>query len=151
MTFEIVPFAREHVAAVSELEALCFTDPYSPSVLSGVIGNDNYTAFAATVNGEAVGYVEIADFIDAVSLNRVEVAPEYRRRGIAEALLGAAEAAARAGTAEKLWLEVRVSNAPARSLYEKYGFVFQGVCPACYSSPREDAAIYYKDISGKED
>ena len=41
-----------------------------------------------------------------------------------------------------LTLEVRVSNAAARRLYERTGFAFQGVRPRFYDAPEEDAAIY---------
>jgi len=41
-------------------------------------------------------------------------------------------------------LEVRVSNAPAISVYEKCGFVSEGVRPKFYEKPVEDALIMWK-------
>jgi ribosomal-protein-alanine N-acetyltransferase len=41
-------------------------------------------------------------------------------------------------------LEVRVSNTPARNLYEKLGFQNMGVRKNFYEQPKEDAIIYTK-------
>ena len=41
-------------------------------------------------------------------------------------------------------LEVRVSNAPAIRLYEKFGFVSEGIRPGFYEKPTEDAMIMWR-------
>ncbi len=41
-------------------------------------------------------------------------------------------------------LEVRVSNAAAIGLYEKLGFVSEGIRPDFYEKPTEDAVIMWK-------
>jgi ribosomal protein S18 acetylase RimI-like enzyme len=52
----------------------------------------------------------------------LEVRPEYRRRGVATALIAAAEHDARRRHAAKIRLEVSVANAAARRLYERNGY-----------------------------
>lgn len=49
--------------------------------------------------------------------------PEQRRRGFAEAVLGAIARFALARGATRLYLQVEVANAPARALYARAGFV----------------------------
>ena len=48
---------------------------------------------------------------------------------------------AKARQVEILRLEVRFSNAPARALYEKYGFTSTGIRKGYYSMPKEDALL----------
>ena len=50
------------------------------------------------------------------------IAPEKRRSGLAEALLTEAVAELRRARVDRLFLEVRESNTPAISFYEKHGF-----------------------------
>jgi ribosomal protein S18 acetylase RimI-like enzyme len=52
----------------------------------------------------------------------IEIRPEFRRRGYAEATLAAAEQLGRAGRAERLELHVFGHNRGAIALYEKLGF-----------------------------
>ena len=64
-----------------------------------------------------------------------------RRRGIASALM---EKLVRLAGKEGLLLmtlEVRKSNAPARALYERFGFEALGERKSYYINPREDAVI----------
>jgi ribosomal protein S18 acetylase RimI-like enzyme len=48
--------------------------------------------------------------------------PEQRRRGLAEAVLGEIARFALGRGAQRLYLQVEVDNAPARTLYERAGF-----------------------------
>ena len=71
----------------------------------------------------------------------IGVCDRYRRRGIGEILLLAAVEHAMERQSDTITLEVRKSNASARLLYEKYGFVKRGIRRAYYSDNREDAII----------
>lgn len=52
----------------------------------------------------------------------VEVAPEYRRRGIATAVMAALARKALDEGASAAWLQVETDNEGARALYERMGF-----------------------------
>ena len=75
----------------------------------------------------------------------VAVAPEARRRGIAEALVLDLVQALKEKGNHCLTLEVRASNAPAIALYEKLGFSQVGCRRNYYRNPREDALILRKE------
>jgi ribosomal protein S18 acetylase RimI-like enzyme len=57
-----------------------------------------------------------------LNIHDLAVLPGQRNRGTGRALLAAAEAHARASGCCKLTLEVQEDNAPARHLYERFGF-----------------------------
>ena len=75
----------------------------------------------------------------------VYLAEEQRRRGIGDRLMAAAEDAARASSAARVLLEVRVGNAPALRLYEKRGYQLVARKPAYYSDG-EDAYVMLREI-----
>jgi len=73
------------------------------------------------------------------------VRPLWRRRRIGERLLLAMLDLAISRQAREVTLEVRLSNVPARRLYEKYGFRPVGLRPNYYSDNGEDALIMTTD------
>ena len=86
-----------------------------------------------------VGFCSFWRVLDELHINNLAVVPEYRRLGVASALLRRVlDEAARFGI-RRTMLEVRQSNAPARQLYEKFGFVVAGTRSKYYTNPIEDA------------
>ncbi|HEV7888579.1 MAG TPA: GNAT family N-acetyltransferase, partial [Acidimicrobiales bacterium] len=71
--------------------------------------------------------------------------PEWHRRGIATRLLANMARQALERGAKHLTLEVRVSNAPAQSLYRKFGFHPAGVRKNYYIETNEDALVMWAD------
>ena len=86
---------------------------------------------------------------DAAGMGEVlnlAVAPEWRRQGVARALLDAGIAALAARGADEIFLEVRESNVQAQALYTSAGFRVVGQRAAYYRSPREDALVLRRDL-----
>ena len=79
-------------------------------------------------------------------LLRIAVDPARRGEGLAKALLATCEAELRALSVQELHLEVRVSNAAARALYEKASWRESGLRKSYYRDG-EDAALYAKRLS----
>ena len=77
-------------------------------------------------------------------ITNVLVDGDYRSRGIAEHLLRYLMQEGKAIGVRNFTLEVRVSNTPAIRLYEKLGFVSEGIRPGFYDAPKEDAIIFWK-------
>ncbi len=77
---------------------------------------------------EPLGHVHLA-LTDPPELQDVSVRPEHRRRGVASALTVAAERAAEARGADRLRLEVSVTNDGAQALYRGLGFNDAGLPP----------------------
>ncbi len=95
-----------------------------PGTLPSVVG----FAAAFSVEGEA-------------ELRNLAVTPVWRRHGVAAALLRELHERLRLSRISAVFLEVRVSNLPARQLYEIAGYLQANVRKSYYSNPAEDAIV----------
>ena len=92
-----------------------------------------------------VGFVGLWYMAGEAHIVSIAVREAYRRQGLGELLLiGALEMGMRREV-QILTLEVRISNAPAIALYEKYGFSVVGIRRGYYSDNVEDATIMTTD------
>ena len=100
--------------------------------------------------GETRGGLEsflVARFAsDECELESLFVRPLSRRRGMATRLVHSLLQAAREQGARKILLEVRESNAIARSFYRKLGFSETGLRKAYYRDPAENAVLCSLDL-----
>ena len=127
-----------------KIEEECFVHPLDQKQITSLL-NDSRTAFLAARDGETLaGSVWVQTVLDEGYIGNVAVLPAYRRRGIADALLGELEAFGREKELSFLTLEVRAGNIPAISLYEKNGYVRVGRRPDYYDHPKEDAILMTK-------
>ena len=135
----------DHVAQVAALEAICFSDPWSEKSVASELTNPLSLWLVALDGDRVAGYVGSQSVLGESDMMNVAVHPDYRRRGIAEQLcLSLVEALKEKGN-HSLTLEVRASNAPAKALYEKLGFVQVGLRKNYYRNPKEDACILRKE------
>ena len=93
----------------------------------------------AEADGVAVGFAVYWVVVGELELLNVAVHPAARRRGVGRRLMDHLAAEARGLGATRILLEVRRSNAAARSLYRSLGFVESGVRAGYYDDGREDA------------
>ena len=135
------------VAAIAELEKRCFSDPWSADSIASELVNPLSYWLVAEIDGQVAGYVGSQSVLDAADMMNIAVSPDYRRRGIAKALVNELTAYLSKNNVIALLLEVRVSNEPAITLYEKMGFQQVGRRPNYYRNPREDALILRKGLS----
>lgn len=134
------------VSDIAELERICFSDPWSEKSIASELDNRLACWLVATVNGEVVGYVGSQTVLDGSDMMNIAVAPQHRRKGIAEALILALCEKLKARKSLCLLLEVRSSNTSAIALYEKLCFKPVGLRKNYYRNPREDALILRKDL-----
>lgn len=99
-----------------------------------------------------LGYLVAMRGVDEVHLLNITVAPAQQRQGWARFMLDALTLWSRGQGAQWLWLEVRAGNAPARSLYTRYGFREVGLRRAYYPAGgllREDAVVMSLDLANE--
>lgn len=132
----------DDIPAVQAIERASFTTPWPPHAYrSELESNRLATYLVVRADGEVVGYAGIWIMVDEAHVTTFAVHPAWRRRGLADRLLLAVLDRAILRGAHEATLEVRVSNAAARHLYEKWGFRPVGVRPRYYSDDGEDALI----------
>ncbi len=136
---------REDVLQVAQLETLCFSDPWSEKSVASELTNKLAYWLVAVEGNRVAGYVGSQTVLGETDMMNIAVHPDFRRRGIAEALVNALVMALKEQGSHSLTLEVRASNESARALYEKTGFSLAGVRPKYYRNPREDACILRKE------
>lgn len=142
---EYIKMTQAHVAQVAQLEKLCFSLPWSENSVASELRNP-LSLWIVAVEGETLaGYVGSQSVMGEADMMNLAVQPEYRRQGIGENLVSALITALAQQCVSSLTLEVRVSNTPAISLYEKLGFVQVGRRPNYYKNPKEDAWILRKE------
>ena len=147
MNHQLIPLVHEHLSQAAEIERLCFSDPWSEKMLAEHLANPcSLTLAAVGDTGRLLGYVGLLAVVDEGYITNVAVRPDCRCQGVASSLLQALEARGRARNLTFLTLEVRQSNAPARALYEKLGYVQAGLRRNYYENPREDAVIMTKTL-----
>ncbi|MBQ8768904.1 MAG: ribosomal protein S18-alanine N-acetyltransferase [Oscillospiraceae bacterium] len=142
---EILKMQSIHVPQVAALEKLCFSEPWSENSLAGELGNPLSLWLVALDGDRVAGYVGSQSVMGETDMMNIAVAPDYRRQGVAAALIDALVKQLKANGNHCLTLEVRASNAAAIRLYEKLGFAPIGRRPNYYRSPREDALILRKE------
>jgi len=135
----------DHVAQIAALEKICFSDPWSERSIASELDNKLAFWLVAAEGEQVAGYIGSQTVMDETDMMNVAVHPDFRRQGIAEALVNELVENLKKMGSHCLTLEVRASNAPAISLYEKLGFHEIGRRRNYYRNPREDALILRKE------
>ena len=130
-------------AQIAQLEKLCFSEPWSERQLLETMEDPKGVLYVAVQDddGQVLGYAGLHNIVGEGYVDNIAVFPQFRAQGIGEALTRALVEYMRCAALEFLTLEVRASNLPAISLYEKLGFRQEGRRKNFYRHPTEDARI----------
>lgn len=127
---------------IALLEKSVFSDSWSETVLATSLCNPLYKLLCAFLDSKLVGYACVMCVCEEISVNRIAVAENARRMGIATELLK--QCFDYFPDVERAFLEVRESNISAVKLYEKLDFKVISVRKNYYSKPTENALIMEK-------
>ncbi|MBM7544645.1 ribosomal protein S18-alanine N-acetyltransferase [Periweissella beninensis] len=116
--------------------------PWSLATIEHDLRNQYADYLVCLVDNKAVGFVSGTLIIDELSISNIGVLPAYRGQGLAVKLL--TTWLARFKTAQKVFLEVRVSNISAQRVYKKLAFKAVAIRKQYYHNPLEDAVIMEK-------
>ncbi len=120
-----------------EIDALSLPRPWSAAIWRGELSSPYGLYLVIEDRGEVFGQIGVRHVLGELHITTIAVRPEYRRRGHARALIGAALGAF--PDASHVHLEVRPTNVEAIALYESLGFRETGRRPRYYGD--EDAVL----------
>ncbi len=135
----------EDLKNIADAEEKCFSDSWNFSALEAEFSNPFCHCFLAEEGGQVLGYCCLFVLFEDAEVHNIAVVEEHRGKGIAQTLMDKMHEKAKALGAERSLLEVRVSNTPAISLYEKNGYETYGV-RASYYTDGEDAQVMWKTL-----
>ncbi len=131
---------------IMQIELESFSLPWSRQSYENELSNQYATYMVADCEGDVAAYGGIWIVADEAHITNVAVAPQHRRQGMGTRVLLALVDVARQKRASRIFLEVRVSNDAARSLYRGQGFKAVGMRPRYYSDNDEDAVVMMRQL-----
>jgi len=132
----------DDIPAVHRIERASFPVPWPDYAFRQEIETNRLAHYLVVrIGSKIVGYGGMWMMVDEAHITTFAVLPEWRRRGIGARLMLAMMQLANDLAARVATLEVRLSNAPARELYARFGFRPVGIRPRYYSDNGEDALI----------
>jgi ribosomal-protein-alanine N-acetyltransferase len=140
----VVPMRRRHLRSVLRIEGQVYPRPWSLGLFLSELALRSSRAYVvARVDGSVVGYAGLMMTGRDGHVTTIAVDPLWQRHKIGTRLLLVLTRAALERGATAMTLEVRVGNAPAQSMYRRFGFVPVGVRKNYYVETNEDALVMW--------
>ena len=137
---------KNDIDAVMALEKECMPHPWSRDDIASLFDSDNKVALIAEEDGHIAGYVGASWVIDEAEIGNICVSPDYRRKGIAKALLNELIKTLKERGICVLFLEVESTNVSAIALYEQNAFEKYSERKDYYGAGKD--ALLYKNTEG---
>lgn len=132
----------EDAKEIFAIEMECFSVPWGlDSIETELVNEDKKLYYVIEDANGVVGYAGAWLVYDEGQITNIAIRPSARRQGFGAKLTSALiEECFKRGMHE-IFLEVRISNLSALSLYRQLGFTVKGMRKNYYSEPKEDAYI----------
>lgn len=146
-SIKICPMKKEDIDGIIAIEASTYGEHHwsRDSFYSELSNNLAHYFCAFDENGTLLGYAGSWLIVDEAHITNIAVSPDFRRKNVGEALLKTIIDSCYKEKVKYLTLEVRISNTPAISLYEKYSFKSLGTRKGYYQNNNEDALIMWTE------
>ena len=145
----IRPMTGGDLPLVHALECLAQPDPWSRAHFAEELDKPYSSTELCWQDGQLAGFICWWLVAGEVQIQNVATAPAFRRQGVAARLLAHVLKRAAACGFDAAWLEVRVGNAAAIALYERFGFVITGRRPSYYPDGEDAIVMCYQPSDHK--
>jgi len=146
--YEIHPLTEKHLKEVMRVNLRCFKkgENYTKHTFSFLLSEPTTLSYRVSTSAdEIVGFIFVMTNQGTGHITTIGVAPEHRRRRLAQKMLQHAEKALKNREIATVSLEVRVSNIAAQSLYRARGYTIVQRLNNYYNNG-EDAFLMVKSI-----
>jgi len=141
----------EDIPQIIEVEHESFTVPWTAEAFRNELMHNQYAHYIVMEQEDLIiGYAGMWLIFDEAHITNIAVREKYRGKKLGYRLLRELVRAARTLGADKMTLEVRVSNQVAQNLYAKFGFRPVGLRKGYYSDNHEDALIMWAEVRDQE-
>jgi len=155
--FELRKFTMNDLAAVTHINQVCLPENYTDLFFVDLYRRFTETFLVAEENRTVVGYIMcrievglsnigLPGLVKKGHVVSVAVLPEYRRKGLGEALVNQAMEGMKKYGAKQCYLEVRVTNQEAINLYKKLGLEVSRSIRGYYADG-EDAYVMSRKLT----
>lgn len=141
----IGPLLSSFSGQLAEIDREWNPRPWSAALFAGELENQCSKGWGAFLGDKLIGYLLSQITYDEAHIVTLGVSKSYRSVGVGRTLLWTMISRLEREHVKKISLEVRVSNIPARSLYESLDFTVEGLRRRYYSDNGEDALIMVRE------
>ncbi|MFP4082619.1 MAG: ribosomal protein S18-alanine N-acetyltransferase [Candidatus Aminicenantes bacterium] len=141
---------EKDLSSVCAIEKASFPNPWYKTTFIGEIHNRPISFAYVIVHQRAniiLGYVILWHIKEGFQISNIAIHPDFRRRGIGEAVMQEVMDRMRREEAKFVTLEVRLSNTAALNMYKKLGFEILGIRKNYYHHPREHALLMGRSLT----
>jgi len=141
------PMRMDDLETILEIEIVSFSTPWSLQAFKAELKDNEYARYVCLeLEGKVIGYMGLWFILDEGHITNIAIAPNYRGQHWGEFLIRSVMKKMRNEGMERMTLEVRASNNPAKSLYSRLGFTTAGVRKGYYADTGEDALIMWAEL-----
>lgn len=129
---------------VLEVSSLSLKESWSKEAFAKELSNPLAKYIIAKSDDRIIGFAGVWIIVDEGHITNIAVHPDFRGQGIGSKLVDSLVEKSKTFGCNALTLEVRSSNIVAQNLYEKFGFISEGIRKNYYEDNKEDALIMWK-------
>lgn len=147
-----MPIGPAEVDTLLAIESSAYEFPWSRGNFIDSLNAGYLARKRVDAAGQWLGYFIAMPGVQELHLLNLTVAPAHQRQGHARAMLDRLVEEGVSLGAQRVWLEVRVSNVRAQQIYRRYGFREIGMRRGYYPGGalgRENALVMSLDLSGR--
>ena len=136
---------KEDIPLLTSSKNYGFTDGWTEEMLLSAFDGGRFFGFILERENAPAGYVTLDKGLDDADIEEIFVFPQFRKLGVATLLIKKVVEELKVQGINRLLLEVREGNHPARRLYEKNNFIKINERKKYYQNG-ENAVIYLKEF-----